>query len=171
MPTHLLITAFGPDRPGIISELSNLISLHGGNVEESRMTNLGNEFAILLLAKIQNNQLNSLKNHFKEFKGLSIHTKSTISSMPIDGLEYVIYLVGADHEGIIAGLAKYLSHNSINIYEMVTNTTHAPSTGTILFNMKANITLPQNINLNKIKSELKHIASDLSVDIKIEKLD
>tara|TARA_B100000029_G_scaffold515478_1_gene622672 strand:- start:3623 stop:4138 length:516 start_codon:yes stop_codon:yes gene_type:complete len=171
MPTHLLITAFGPDRPGIVSELSNIISLHGGNVEESRMTNLGNEFAILLLAKIQNNQLDSLKNQFKEFKGLSIYTKSTMSKIAIDGIECVIYLVGADHEGIIAGLAKYLSKNAINIYEMITNTTHAPSTGTILFNMQANITLPNNINFDKIKSELKHIANDLGVDIKIEKLD
>ena len=48
----LIISAVGSDRPGIISELSGIITTHGGNVEESRMSRLGSDFAIIMLVSV-----------------------------------------------------------------------------------------------------------------------
>src|SRR4051812_23996800 len=44
----VVITASGPDRPGIVHDLTKLLTTAGANVEESRMSILGNDFAILL---------------------------------------------------------------------------------------------------------------------------
>ena len=153
MKYNLVITAFGPDHPGIVSKISTIITKHGGNVEESRMTNLGNDFAIILLATIQRDWLDSLKESLKKINDLTIYTKLTKNKEKIMGLECIFDLVGADHEGILSGFSEYLSNQSINIDEMITNTTHAPSTGTTLFNMKAYLTIPLNLEFDKVKYE------------------
>ncbi|MCK5262904.1 MAG: glycine cleavage system protein R, partial [Gammaproteobacteria bacterium] len=49
MNQKLVITALGADRPGIVDELSNTLLTHQLNIEDSRMSVLGGEFAILLL--------------------------------------------------------------------------------------------------------------------------
>ena len=43
----LIISAVGSDRPGIVSEISGVITSHGGNIEKSRMTQLGSDFTIV----------------------------------------------------------------------------------------------------------------------------
>jgi len=49
MTTKLVISALGVDRPGIVNDLSNIIYTNELNIEDSRMTVLGGEFAVLLL--------------------------------------------------------------------------------------------------------------------------
>ena len=48
----LIISAVGSDRSGIVSEISGIITSHGGNVEESRMSRLGSDFAIIMLVSV-----------------------------------------------------------------------------------------------------------------------
>ena len=43
------MSAIGKDRPGIVADLAELIFEHGCNLEDSSMTILGGEFAVLLL--------------------------------------------------------------------------------------------------------------------------
>ena len=49
MNQKLVITALGKDRPGIVDELSSTLFTHQLNIEDSRMSVLGGEFAIQLL--------------------------------------------------------------------------------------------------------------------------
>ena len=49
MSEQLVITALGDDRPGIVDELSKALFKHNLNIEDSRMSVLGGEFAVLLL--------------------------------------------------------------------------------------------------------------------------
>lgn len=46
---QLVVTASGPDRPGIVARLSKRVLDCGGNVELSRMARLAGEFSILML--------------------------------------------------------------------------------------------------------------------------
>ncbi|NNK96454.1 MAG: amino acid-binding protein, partial [Desulfobacterales bacterium] len=48
MSKKFLLTAFSKDRPGIVADLSQVIYENGYNLEDSSMTNLAGEFAILL---------------------------------------------------------------------------------------------------------------------------
>ncbi|MDZ7770885.1 MAG: ACT domain-containing protein [Woeseiaceae bacterium] len=49
MTQLIVLSAIGTDRPGVVNDLSKVILDCGGNIEESRMTALGTEFAMLLL--------------------------------------------------------------------------------------------------------------------------
>jgi len=46
---QLIITAVGPDRPGLAGELTGHLHSHGANLLDSRMVNLRGQFAMLIL--------------------------------------------------------------------------------------------------------------------------
>ena len=45
-----VITAVGPDRPGLVQTLTSALLEASGNVADSRMINLRGQFALILLA-------------------------------------------------------------------------------------------------------------------------
>ena len=49
MKRWILLSAIGSDRPGLVAELARLIYDCGANLEDSRMTILGTDFAVILL--------------------------------------------------------------------------------------------------------------------------
>src|SRR5262245_54981090 len=43
------LTAIGPDRPGLVKAISTAVHRAGANIEDSRMSILGTEFAVVML--------------------------------------------------------------------------------------------------------------------------
>ena len=164
---NLIISAVGSDRPGIVSELTGIITNHGGNIEESRMTRLGSDFTIIMLVKVDPKWEESLVVVLQGIKGLFITTKSTKSDTVISNENYHISLNGADNEGIMHVLSKYLTEKSINILDMETYISNAPITGTPLFNLMAITTIPEGTNLTDIQSDLNQISIKLGVEISV----
>ena len=164
---NIIISAIGTDRPGIVSELSGVITSHGGNVEESRMSRLGSDFAIIMLVTVAPDWEESLEVALKSITELTITTKPTKLTQVGDGRKYKIDLIGADNEGIVKVLSKYLAKKSINILEMETHISHAPVSGTPLFNLNASILVPGGVEEKEIQSDLSQIAQDLGVEIQL----
>ena len=169
----LIISAVGSDRPGIVSELSGAITSHGGNIEKSRMTRLGSDFTIIMLVTVDSKWEESLLVALQTIKELSITTKGTEPHTIITGENcqdtvgenYQISLNGADNEGIVKVLSKYLEGKSINIVEMDTHISQAPISGSPLFNLHASISIPVEVDGRDIQSDLSQIAQDLGVEI------
>jgi glycine cleavage system transcriptional repressor len=55
MDLRYILTAFGKDRPGVVADVSRIIYEIGGNLEDSTMTRLLDEFAIILLFSVRDN--------------------------------------------------------------------------------------------------------------------
>ena len=49
----IVINAFGKDRVGIVSEITEIVHSYGGNVEKSHMSKLDQEFAVIMLATVK----------------------------------------------------------------------------------------------------------------------
>ena len=47
---HIIIKGIGPDKPGIVANISGFVTSNNGNIEESRMIRLGSEFSIITAA-------------------------------------------------------------------------------------------------------------------------
>lgn len=163
----LIISAIGRDRPGIVSELTEIITKHGGNIEESRMTRLESDFTIIMLVKVDPKWEESLVVVLQGIKDLIITTKSTEFNTVISSENYQISLNGADNEGIVNVLSKYLTEKSMNILDMETYISNAPITGTPLFNLMAITTISEGTNLADIQSDLTLISQKLGVEISI----
>ena len=171
----LIISAVGSDRPGIVSEISGVITSHGGNIEKSRMTRLGSDFTIIMLVMVDSKWEESLVVALQAIKDLSITTKgsepNTVitgeNSQVTSGENFQISLSGADNEGIVKVLSKYLAGKSINILEMETHISNAPVTGTPLFNLNAITSTPVNSNISDIQSDLNQIAQKMGIEITV----
>ena len=165
---NIIISAIGTDRPGIVSELSGVITSHGGNVEESRMSRLGSDFAIIMLVTVAPDWVESLEVALNSITELTITTKPTKLLQVGDGRQFSINLNGADNEGIVKVLSKYLAKKSINILEMETHISQAPISGTPLFNLNATVSIPSDVEEKGIQSDLSQIAQDLGVEIHLD---
>ena len=163
----LIISAIGSDRPRIVSELSGVITSHGGNIEKSRMTRLGSDFTIIMLVTVDPKWEESLVVALQAIKELSITTKGTEPNTVIPGENCQILLSGADNQGIVKVLSKYLEEKSINIIEMDTHISQAPISGSPLFNLNASVSIPGEVDGRDIQSDLSQIAQDLGVEIHI----
>ena len=161
----LIISAIGSDRPGIVSELTEIITKHGGNIEESRMTRLEADFTVIMLVKVDPKWEESLLVVLQGIKDLIITTKSTESNTVISSENCQISLNGADNEGIVNVLSKYLTEKTINILDMKTHISNAPISGAPLFNLMAITTIPDNTDIAETQSDLTYIAHKLGVEI------
>ena len=123
MKQHLAVSAIGSDRTGMVHELTRVISESGGNISESRMANLGTEFAMLLLVSGNWHSLAKLETELKRLAdtgNLSIHLKRTEPRTPrTDMLPYSIDVVCLDHSGIVSGLAGFFATRGIDIAEVL----------------------------------------------------
>ena len=161
----LIISAVGSDRPGIVSEISGAITSHGGNIEKSRMTRLGADFTIIMMVMVDSKWEESLVVALQAIKELSITTKGTETNTVIAGENCQISLSGADNEGIVKVLSKYLEEKFINIIEMDTHISQAPISGSPLFNLNASVSIPGEVDGRDIQSDLSQIAQELGVEI------
>ena len=65
----LAFAALGPDRPGLVAEVTEYVTRRGGNVEDSRMAILGAEFGILLLVSGTAEEVAAIERDTKELGG------------------------------------------------------------------------------------------------------
>ena len=84
MDKLLAITAIGPDRAGLVRDLSQAVSGSGGSIRESRMIALGSEFAILMLVAGNWHTVTKIRDRLAEEEGLVLPPAS--STLRRDGV-------------------------------------------------------------------------------------
>ena len=114
----LVMAAVGEDRPGIVNEICKIIAEAGCNIEDSRMTVLGGDFALILLVDGKWNELAKLETALPGVGrrlGLMINVKRTTRSRRTgDLLPYSVEVVALDHPGIVYQLANFFSSREIS---------------------------------------------------------
>ena len=170
--SHLVITALGPDRPGLVSEVSKAIFDCGCTIDDSRMIALGGEFAVIIkiagswdkIAKLESN-LTSLARQID----LTINVKRTnLKKGKPTNLPYAIDVVSMDHPGIVYQLANFLSKRGINIEEMNTSTYSAAHTGTPMFSVHIRIWIPSDMSISDMRDAFFEKCDELNIDAVME---
>ncbi len=172
MNVNIVLTLSGPDRIGIVETVTGMLLDHGGNVETSRMARLGGEFAILMLVSLPSEQLAALETKMDVLATGGYKVTTTRTDRPNAGpgegwSSRRIEVIGADHEGIIHDVARYLAERGINIESMDTETTRAPVSGSPLFTMTALVAVPPGLAGKDWEAALEDEGRLLNVDIKI----
>src|ERR1043165_5600566 len=96
MQLSLVMTIIGSDRPGLVESVAAIVTEHGGNWLESRMSHLGGQFAGILRVEFPAEREESLIEALKrlESRGLSVvihldRQQPTPSSDKLNSLEIV----------------------------------------------------------------------------------
>ncbi len=82
-------------------------------------------------------------------------------------LPYRVDVQGADHEGIIHEVAHYLSQHGISIESMDSESTPAPTSGSPLFAMTAQVVVPPEPLREDWEAGLEEIGGRLNLDIRV----
>lgn len=171
MSQKLVITALGKDRPGIVNELSNTLFTHNLNIEDSRMSVLGGEFAILLLVTGEEQAITSFINKKQDAEtalGMTLTVKTTEAATPTQTLlPYDVEVISIDYPGIVHKLTSFFSGREVNIVDLETDRYAAPHTGTPMFSLQMTIGIPATTNIAALRDEFYRMCDELNLDAKI----
>ena len=171
---HLILTAIGPDRVGIVEKISEFISRHGCNIEDSKMAVFCGEFAVIVLISGDGGGLVKLARDYREMEtetGLSISIKTPLARKTGDfSLPYKLTASCMDHPGIVYQISAVLRDLGINIESMETKTYAAPESGTPLFQLEARLAVPARTNINQLRERFIEIQREQNIDIDITPL-
>jgi len=168
MSEQLVITALGDDRPGIVDELSKALFKHNLNIEDSRMSVLGGEFAVLLLVSGSQQSIDDLVSDtagLEQSLNMKILVKMTRSeTRPQLMVPYTVEVVAIDHPGIVHTLASFFSVRQINIVDLHTERYAAAHTATPMFAVNITIGVPADIAIKKLRDEFIDMCDELNLD-------
>ena len=168
----LVITCVGTDRPGLVDQLTGVILDAKGNLVDSRMTVLGDDFAILTLVSGSWDTIAKLEDTLADManrENLTITTRRTEErEAKSDAVPYGVDAVCVDAPGIVHHLADFFATRSINIEELNTNRYAAPHTGTPMFSVHMAIAIPASQHLNTLREDFFSFCDDINLDAVLE---
>lgn len=171
MSKKLVISALGTDRPGIVDELSKIIYQHSLNIEDSRMTVLGGEFAILLLISGSQKAIAALQlqvENIEEALQMRLLLKPTTDSINLNNtMPYAVEVAALDHPGIVSNIASFFSSRNISIVNLQTERYAAPHTGTPMFALHLTIGIPAETNIALLRDEFTNTCDQLNLDAEL----
>lgn len=174
MNNLLVISALGKDRPGIVKEVSEIITGHGGNIMDSRMTVLGGEFALILLISGAQQAINAIQQSLPtqgEQLGLTMIARPTEQRTSSgQSVPCRVEVVALDHPGIVKNVAEFFSSQQINIEQLDTRSYSAAHTGSPMFSITMTISVPAEQALKRLREDFADFCDNLNLDASIETL-
>jgi glycine cleavage system transcriptional repressor len=174
------LSAIGRDRPGIVADLAELIYDCDCNLEDSSMTILGSEFAVLLLLTGEGEDIE--RRLSSACKRLEWEKRLTVFFRPLEGepvpfgishhaRPFELHAVGVDKAGIVARVTRCLASRQINVTQMSTVSRPEPGTGTLIYSMKIRMDVPEDVDQDALRRELDGIAQSLHIDLTLQTVD
>ncbi len=169
---HFALTIVGRDRPGIVSQVSEILFKLGCNIEDSSCSILGGQFAmILILAHPEFTDQKSFGNAFQPLERADLTVALRVLKPggeirpDIEGDLCMISVYGADKPGIVYRVAKVLGDKKVNITDL--NTKLVGTAERPVYVMVLEAVLPENVDESDVNTWLAPIRDELQVDISI----
>jgi glycine cleavage system transcriptional repressor len=174
MKQLIAISALGSDRTGLVYDLTRVVADCGGNVLESRMTALGNEFAMLLLVAGNWHTLAKLEGELvklTESSGMTISMRRTDQRPPrLDMVSYTVDVVCLDQPGVLHSLSGFFSSRGIDIGDISTRIYNAAHTGAPMFSVYMVVLVPTRVHIAALREEFMDLCDNLNLDAILEPL-
>lgn len=119
---ELAVTAIGADRPGIIARVTGVLRDHGGNLEDSSMTILRGQFAIMLLVSTDAapGELEAALAAATADLGLVVAVREVGEGTVTVPATHVLSVYGTDRPGIVHAVAQRLATHGVNVTDLTT---------------------------------------------------
>ena len=173
MRRWFVLTAIGRDRPGLVAELARLVYDSDANLEDSRMTILGTDFAVILLASSSasgaGDRLAQGAKRLERDHGLTILLRALEGQprSPVPAPGHVAMRVtasGADRAGIVAGICRVLAEHGVNVADLVTRSRPGWG-GQPHYEMVATVEVPERLDPDALRAALEREADRLVLDV------
>lgn len=168
---ELVITAVGPDRPGIVAELTGLVHAAGANLADSRMANLRGQFAMLALVEGSADVLADVEKRVREAAtgmGFRIDVSRAPKATTVSGVPFRLKTYSMDQPGIVHKVTSYLRQHGINVEDLETHLESAPFMGTPVFTMELLMTVPRETSMKELRRSIEELGDTLNCDIDLD---
>jgi glycine cleavage system transcriptional repressor len=177
---HFAVTAVGADRPGIVAAVTGAFVEVGCNLEDSSMTILRGQFAMMLVvdapADVGAGQIEAALAAPARTLDLLVTVRPTADeatrpgppTVDVDaaaGTCWTVSVYGADHPGIVHGVAALLAGLGVNIVDLSTRVVGEP--GAPVYAMVLEVTLPAGSDPRELGRRLDDIAGELGVTCRL----
>ena len=174
MARTLVLTAIGPDRPGLVEALADTIAAHGGSWDESRMARLAGHFAGVVQVQLPEERAAGLIAALPGLaaRGLAASVVDSEEPAPSQagGATLGLELVGQDRPGIVRDISRALAALSVNVQDLRTSVESAPMSGERLFRARAELAPPAGLSRDSIRKTLERLAADMMVDFTLDEI-
>jgi len=151
MAQEMVLTVIARDRPGLIKALSETIDSHAGNWIDSSMARLGGEFAGIVRIAVPDENASALE--------------GALGALGDAGIWVTI------RRGESVGVRSDEPARHISIDELNSRIFIGSMSGEAMFEATADIVLPADCDLAKLRSTIEGLANDLMVDVELHSLD
>jgi glycine cleavage system transcriptional repressor len=171
MSQLIVLSAIGTDRTGVVQDITKVIMACSGNIEESRMTTLGNEFAMLMLVSGNWATLGKLERELEKLGADDLTftiRKTGERQVKEDRMPYAVDVVSLDQEGIVFGLANFFASHDIEIADVATRSYAAAHTGAPMFAVQMAVNVPSSVHIAQLRDEFHELCDRLNLDAILE---
>ena len=164
---ELAITVIGPDRPGIVADVAEVLARLGANLTDSTMTRLRGHFAMTLIctgpaaAEVEA-ALGPLTADGRLLATVrAVHPEAGAGAA---GEPYLVSVHGADRLGIVAAVTRVVAGAGGNITDLTTRLAGP------LYVLVAEVDLPPG-TADTLAARLAEVATRLDVDVTMRRAD
>ncbi len=170
----ILITVSGPDRPGMVSALAEVVAAHDGNWLESRMANLGGQFAGIIRIEVDESRQEELLTAAQALHSSALN----VALLPVEGAQALpagrdveLELLGQDHPGIVRDISRVLSDAGVSVQAFDSFLEEASMAGGMLFHAHAHLNVPEQLGTEQLHERLQSLSDSLMIDINLVDLE
>lgn len=170
MDRYVILESFGLDKVGIIARLSEVLATGNCNIEDSRVSRLGQALTMMLLLKLPAGmdpnellkRLEPVQNDLDlKISITELQPETVISELPpMPHARLTCH--GADKIGIVHKITKFLSEKSINIIDMHTSVLRRVNPEYI---MELTLEMPGYTDFDKLGEQVSELGKELGIDI------
>ena len=174
MEKKFIMTAISKDRPGIVADVTEVIYENGCNLEDSTMTNMLDEFAIILLFagkgdRLEDQLLSDCRRLERE-KGITAFIREAEARDEEKQTPYftkTINVEGVDQTGIVFKISRFLANENINIESLTSQRVNSPGSGTAIYFMEIKVQVPEKMSLEQLEKGLSQVGEELNLEITV----
>ncbi len=166
----LVLTVVGEDRTGLVRSLSAVVAAHGGNWERSRMAELAGTFAGIVLVTVPDAASEALRADLDGLRSaglLDVRVDRAPGPDASARRRLGFELVGTDRPGIVHEISEVLAAHGVSIEELETTTSSAPMAGGTMFEARAVLAVPGDLDEVLLRQAVEALADELMVEISL----
>ncbi|HVV37951.1 MAG TPA: ACT domain-containing protein [Acidimicrobiales bacterium] len=161
------LAAIGADRPGIVAAVTGVLVTRDCNIEDTAMAILGGHFSMMLVVsgppELDAATLEAALAPVAADLHLvtMVRTIDAVSVVSAPGELWTVNVHGADHPGIVNGIAQALADLGVNVVDLATRV--VPGDGGPAYVMLLDVSLPEGVDGATLQQRLDTVAAQLGV--------
>ena len=171
MKRQIALSAVGRDQPGIVAALSQVFFENRCNLEDSSMTRLKGDFAVLLLVSLPGDltpedlrkAVEPVAQKWELVFSMRELSPGEMEAEAPGTLPYTLVVYGVDHPGIVYRIAQAAADDKINITDLRTRVTAGPQAP--LYSLVMELEVPGARVAGAFGEKLEALKKELKVEV------